>query len=220
MMYNTFKKGSRAYNCLEKLKIDSTSLQKLYLPKLIETLEAEDPESTAIFKQRLSQFHPRLVLNMIDDPKDAEKALKIRHSCSQYLGLELEHLGIIYRDGSQDKALASRLPVIKYKPQAVISQAIYRIADKIIHSETLKFDKDYDAFENAENSFALASEEAADDYTAKMTYLEELVGSGALTMGELAETLKSQQYEITSLKNENALLKKKLLDAAKQGYKV
>ncbi len=220
MMYNTFKKNSRAYQCLEKLKIDSASLQKLYLPKLIETLEREDPASTAVFKNRLKQFHPRLVLNMIDDPKDAEKALKIRRSCSEYLGLELEHLGIIYRDGTQDKALAARLPVIKYKPQAVISQAIYRIADKIMQSETLVFDDDYNVYDNIEDSFAIAKEEAADDYTAKMSYLEELVGSGALTMGELAETLKSLQYEITSLKNENALLKKKLLDASKRGYKV
>ena len=220
MMYNTFKKGSKAYEVLEKLKIDSSSLQKLYLPKLIQTLETADPENALLFKQRLSKFHPRLVLNMIDDPKDADKALKIRHSCSQYLGLELEHLGVIYRDQCQDKALAARLPVIKYKPQAVISQAIYRIADKIIQSDNDDGKGDYDTLKISDDSFLVASEEANDDYSAKMSCLEELVGSGALTMGELAETLRTQQYEITTLKNENALLKKKLIEASNQGYKV
>ena len=220
MMYNTFKKGTPAYNYLESLKNDSASLQRLYIPKLIETLEKEDPENTALFKARMKEFHPRLVLNMIDDPKDADRALKIRRSCSQYLGLDLEHLGVIYRDSLQDKALKSRLPVIIYKPQAIISQAVYRIADKIMQSETLTFDSDYDLTEAQENSFVLANEEATDDFGAKMAYVEDLVGTGALTMGELAETIKQQQYEITSLRNENVLLKKKLVEAAKQGFKV
>lgn len=220
MMYNTFKKGTPAYMYLESLKSDTSNLQRLYIPKLIEALEKVDPENTEIFKKRMKEFRPRLVLNMIDDPKDTDRALKIRHSCSQYLGLDVEHLGVVYRDTLQDKALYSRLPVVIYKPQSVIAQAIYRIAEKIISSETLKFDDDYDITAANDNSYALASEEANDDYGARMSYVEELIGSGALTMSELAETIKQQQFELTSLKNENTMLKKKLVEAAKQGFKV
>ena len=220
MMYNTFKKGSAAYNYLESLKKDSSSLQKLYLPKLVENLQKIDPESTNLFKKRMGEFHPRLVLNMIDDPRVVDKAQKIRRSCQQYLGLSLEHLGVIYRDSMQYKALSSRLPVIVYKPQSIIGQAIYRVADKILQSETLKFDDDYDITQASDTSFEIAADEASDDFSQKMAYIEELAGSGALTMGELAETIKQQQYEITQLKNENTLLKKKLLDAAKQGFKL
>ena len=220
MMYNTFKHGSPAYNYLEQLKSDTSSLQRLYIPKMIEQLEKVDPESTQLFKARMAQFHPRLVLNMIDDPKDADRAQKIRRSCSEYLGLNLEHMGVIYRDSMQDKALASRLPVIVYKPQAIISQAIYRIAEKIMQSETLKFDDNYDLTKAAETSFEIANEEASDDYNAKMAYVEDLVGTGALTPGELAETIKTQQYEITALRNENTMLKKKLVEAAKLGFKL
>lgn len=220
MMYNTFKKGSKAYEYLETLKKDSLSLQRLYIPKLIETLDSVDPESTALFKKRMEEFHPRLVLNMIDDPKDADRAQKIRRSCQQYLDLELEHLGVIYRDTLQDKALSSKLPVIVYKPQSLIGQAIYRVAEKVMQSETLKFDEEYDLTQASETSFEIANEEAEDGYSQKMAYVEELAGTGALTAGELAETLKQQQYEITALKTENNFLKKKLLEAAAQGFKV
>ncbi len=220
MMYNTFKKGSKAYNYLETLKKDSVSLQKLYIPRLVELLEKEDPEATALLKRRIQEFHPRLILNLVDDPKDSNRAQSIRRSCLQYLGLDLEHLGIVYRDSLQDKALASRLPVIIYKPQSMIGQAIYRIAEKIIQSETLKFDDDYDLTQAADTSFEIATEEANDDFEQKMSYIAELAGTGALTPGELAETLRQQQFEITSLKNENNLLKKKLLEAAAQGFKV
>ncbi len=220
MMYNTFRKGTPAHDYLENLKKDSSSLQRLYIPKLVEALEKVDPKNTALFKSRMNEFRPRLVLNMIDDPKDADRANKIRRSCQQFLGLNLEHLGVVYRDTLQDKALASRLPVIIYKPQSLVSQGIYRVADRIIHSETLAFDDDYDITQASETSFQIAAEEAGEDYSQKMSYVEDLIGSGTLTTGELAEAIKQQQFELTQLKKENLLLKKKLIDAARQGFKI
>ncbi|HUH43798.1 MAG TPA: P-loop NTPase [Treponemataceae bacterium] len=213
LMYNSFKKNSKAYKFLESLKSDAHSLQRIYIPKLIDTLMQVDPQSTEVFRRRIARFKPRLILNMIDDPKDADKAQKIRRSCTEYLGLELEHLGIIYRDSLQDIALASRLPIIIYKPNAMLSQAIFRISEKIAFSETIRFDSDgnYDSFQYAES-------EAQEDFENKMTYIEELLGTGALTMNELAETIKTQQYEISQLKKENALLKTKIVKALSQGF--
>ncbi len=215
LMYNSFKRNSAAYKYLEQLKTDTNTLQKLYIPKLTEAIRRIDPVSATTFEHRMSQFHPRLIMNMIDDPKDAEKAYRIRRSCQEYLGLDLEHLGVLYKDPMQDIALASRLPVTVYKPQSVLSQAIYRIAEKIIQSETIQFDN-----ELADDSFAAADTEAEQDYSTKMTYVEDLLGSGALTTGELADTIRAQQYDITQLKNENTLLKTKLLKAIQQGYRV
>lgn len=217
LMYSSFKRGSKARAKLDSLKNDASSLQRLYIPKIIEEVEKVDPENAQLFKDKISHFYPRLVMNMIDDPKDADKALKIRRSCKEYLNLELEHLGVIYRDPVQDIALASRLPVIVYKPQSMISQAIYRIADKIIQSEVDSV-PNFEIF--TEESFQSAEVEANIDFDSKMDYLEELVGSGALTMADLSETIKSQQYEISILKKENILLKHKITKALEQGYRL
>ncbi len=217
LMSASFKKASKAAQYLEKLKTDAASLKKLYIPRLIETLDEIDPKNTAVFKERLSQFHPRLVMNMIDDPKDADKALKIRRSCQQYLGLDVEYLGVMYRDSLQDRALSSRLPVISYKPNSVLSQAIFRIAEKILQSETMEF-TDFAAA--TDTSFEIAQEEATDDFSAKMSYVEDLIGTGALSTGELAEIIKTQQFELNQLRNENLLLKSKIVKAANQGFKV
>ena len=219
LMATSFKKNSKAAQYLEKLKGDSASLQRLYIPKLIESLQEIDPESAQNFSDKMKQFHPRLVMNMIDEPKDADKALKIRRSCQQYLGLDIESLGVMYRDTLQDKALSSRLPVVVYKPNAVISQAIYRVAEKVLQSETLQFEGTFEDIDT-DASYELASEEAVDDFSQKMSYVEDLVGTGALSMGELAETIKTQQYELNQLRNENMLLKSKLVRAAQQGFKV
>ncbi len=218
LMSSSFKRDSAAAKYLESLKNDSSSLQRLYIPKMIEALRNVDPQNAAVFEQKMAQFHPRLVMNMIDEPKDADKALKIRRSCQQYLGIDVESLGVMYRDMLQDKALSSRLPVVVYKPNAVISQAIYRIAEKILQSETIQFSD----FENQDldSTYEVAAEEASDDYSQKLSFVEDLVGTGALSMGELAETIKTQQYEINQLKNENLLLKSKLVKAASQGFKI
>jgi flagellar biosynthesis protein FlhG len=154
---------------------------------------------------------------MIDDPKDADVAMKIRRSCEEYLDIKVEHLGVMYRDTIQDTALASRLPVVLYKPNSIISQAIYRIADKILQSDEEEYSltqKDVD------DSFQEASVEAEIDFENKMEYVEELLHSGALSQGDLLETVKSQQLEISKLKKENNFLKYKLTQAASQGFKV
>ena len=224
LMNNTFGKTSKAAKYLARLKKDSNAMQRLYIPKLIQEIQSVDPDNAALFLRRVQQFRPRLILNMIDDPKDADRAQKIRRSCLQYLGIDLEHLGVMYRDNLQDKALASRLPVTVYKPQSVLSQAIFRIAEKIIQSETLYWDDSYelsgDDYVDGSDSFALAQEEAQDDFEMKMQTISDLVGTGALTAGELAETIRVQQYELNQLKKENNLLKSKLIKAASMGYKV
>lgn len=210
LMYSTFKKGSAAYGYLEKLRKDGTSLQQLYIPKLMEAIREVDPGSHAKFKERMKLFHPRLIMNMIEDPKSAEVAQKIRRSCAEYLGLEIEHLGVIYRDTLQDTALAARLPILLYKNQSILSQAIYRIADKILQSEEEQVPLEG---RSIEESFQEAELEAEVDFEAKMEYVEDLLHCGALSMADLVETVKTQQIEINQLRKENLFLKSRLVKA-------
>jgi flagellar biosynthesis protein FlhG len=126
-------------------------------------------------------------------------------------------MGIIYRDMIQDKALAGRLPIVLYKPQSVLSQAIYRIADKILESPEDNFTPDD---KQIDDSFTEAELEAEIDFDTKMEYIEDLLHSGAMNQGDLIETVKSQQLEISKLKKENNFIKLKLTKAMQQGYKI
>jgi flagellar biosynthesis protein FlhG len=143
--------------------------------------------------------------------------MKIRRSCEEYLDLKIEHMGIIYRDVIQDTALASRLPITLYKPQSILSQAIYRIADKILESPEDTYSPDD---KQIEESFQEAEMEAEADFDSKLNYIEDLLHSGAMNQGDLIETIKSQQYEISKLKKENNFIKLKLTRAMQQGFKV
>jgi len=218
LMFSSCTKGSPMRAYMEKIRKDGAGgHHKLYIPKMLPEIKHIDPASYEKFIQRLETLRPRLIMNMVDEPKNADVAMKIRRSCEEYLALKIEHMGIVYRDVVQDTALASRLPITLYKPQSILSQAIYRIADKILQSPEDNYSPDD---KQIEDSFQEAEMEAEIDFDSKLGYVEDLLHSGAMSHGDLIETVKSQQFEISKLKNETNFLKSKLTHAMQQGFKV
>jgi flagellar biosynthesis protein FlhG len=206
--------GAKYINGLFK---DRSELQSIYIPDIVHKLEEHDSAAAQKYREAVRKFHPRLIMNMIDDPKDAETVNRLRRSTHQYLDLDLLHLGVIYRDTLQDTALAARLPILRYKPRSVLSQAIYRIAEKLISLS----DADESGFldlEAVNDSFDAAGMEAEQDFETKLNYIEDLLNTGALSTGDLIETIKSQHHEIIQLKRQNGLYKSKLLSAMQKGF--
>lgn len=193
-----------------------TGLQRVYIPELLNEIDNRDKSIGTACRERLRLFQPRIVLNMVENPKDAERAGRLRRSCQQYLDIDPVHLGVVYRDDMQDVALSSRLPIVRYKPNGVLAQAIYRIADKV---QQLRDEDDTKLdIESVDDSYDAAGVEAEDDFDSKMNYIEELLHTGALSTGDLVETIKSQHFEITQLRKQNRLFKTKLSQALKQGF--
>lgn len=218
VLNSSIKRNSPAYNYLEELKNDGVSLQKVHVAKLLENIKQIDPEVYDKFANKIKDVQPRLVLNMLDDPKDVSKSNRLKISSREYLGLEIEHLGVIYRDSMQNLALNSRLPIIIYKPKSVLSQAIFRLRDKVLDlPEGKPIPLDY---EDADVSFDQAGVDAESDFSVKENSIEELLDSGALTQGDLLETIKMQQYEIKQIRKENRFLKDKIVKLSESGVKI
>jgi flagellar biosynthesis protein FlhG len=172
----------------------------------------------AAYMQKAAHFQPRLLLNLLENKKDTAIAGRLRRSVREYLGLDLEHLGIMYRDEMQDIALNSRLPLLIYKPHSILSQAIYRVADKLSQytgeEEQLLDISDFD------ESFQIAELEAEIDFSERLHYIQELMHTNSLSVGDLIDIIKSQHIETEKLKKENQLLKIKLSKAVREGFKL
>jgi len=216
LMGVAFKKQSPAYNYMASLKKEGSLIQRVYIPQILNRIKNDDSDSYNSFLELAENFHPSIILNMIDDPKDAERVDKLKRSAREYLDIELDHLGIIYRDDLQDIALNSRLPIVHYKPNSVMSMAVYRIADKIMQRQA----PGAGGFEigNLEEGYEQAEMEAETDFQVKLRNLEELLHFGTLTTGDLIEIIRSQYFEINHLKKENQLLKTKLAKFADNGF--
>lgn len=218
ILHSCIETRSPAHEYMESLRRDGFSLQKIHVTKLLENIRRIDEGAWKAFSERIVHLRPRLIMNMVEDPADVAKSKRLRVSTRDYLGVELEHLGVIYRDEYQQKAQQSQLPIVVYKPQSVLSQAIYRIADKLMEME-------YDdsgplSSPEAESTFEEAETEAETDFNAKMGSLEELLESGVLSQGDLVETIRTQQMELDALKKETRFLKSKIVKAAEAGYKL
>ncbi len=218
LLYTSYDRKSPAIDYLEQLRKDGISLQKVYLSSLQDKLRELDPEGTACFEEKKKHFQPKLVMNMLENPEDMQKSDRLIQSVRDYLEINMEFLGVMYRDEFQKTALNSRLPVIIYKPRSVLSQGIFRISDKILEMH-LEDSVNISALE-AEYSYQAAEMEAETDFNDKVQSLEELLHSGVLTQGDLIETIRMQQYEINKLKKENRFIKAKLVKAAEAGFQV
>jgi flagellar biosynthesis protein FlhG len=218
ILNSCISRDSPVFDYMENLRKDGFSLQKIHVGKLLENIKKLDKNVYDIYQEKSSHLRPRLVMNMLEDPKDTNRANKLKLSSRQYLGLEMEHLGILYRDDLQNLALNSQLPIVIYKPQSVLSQAIFRMADKILEMDDVSMEPM--ALGDGEESFINAAYEAEQDFENKQNSLEELLHCGALTQGDLIESIKMQQFELKQIKKENLLLKQKLTKAMQAGYKV
>jgi flagellar biosynthesis protein FlhG len=218
ILNSCISRDSPVFDYMENLRKDGFSLQKIHVGKLLENIKKLDKNVYNVYQEKSSHLRPRLVMNMLEDPKDTNRANKLKLSSRQYLGLEMEHLGILYRDDLQNLALNSQLPIVIYKPQSVLSQAIFRMADKILEMDDVSMEPM--ALGDGEESFINAAYEAEQDFENKQNSLEELLHCGALTQGDLIESIKMQQFELKQIKKENLLLKQKLTKAMQAGYKV
>jgi flagellar biosynthesis protein FlhG len=204
------------------MRRDPGGLQKAYVPRIMEKIGMEDPVSHAKLSVVLERLRPRLVLNMLEDPADSDKMEKLRRSAREYLGIELAHLGVIYRDELQGVALGSRIPIVRYKPGSILSRAVYRISDKIVSTPPAEAANErWPALtgtpESDDAGFQAAGSEAESDFQAMRRDLEDLLHSGALTTGDLVEAVRTQQLELATLRRENALLRARLLRAVREG---
>jgi flagellar biosynthesis protein FlhG len=215
MLSRLIKRNSKSYDYMKRLEKEAHDQQKFNLPELLKKIKHLDAAVYEAYREKLARFSPRIVLNLLENEKDVVFGERLRRSLSDFLGMTVEHLGVIYRDPLQDTALNSRIPLIVYKPQAVLSQAVFRIAEKILDApadDGALIEPDTDA------SFELAAAEAKADFAEKLHSIEELVYSGALTQGDLVDIIKQEHIELSNLKKENQLLKNKLSRAVQEGF--
>jgi flagellar biosynthesis protein FlhG len=215
IIVSSFPSKSPGGEFIQKLKSDGLSLQKLHVRNLISELKQIDPENAVTLEKVLNHFHPFLVMNLLDEPKDATKAERLRKSISHYLGVEMDFLGVIFRDEAQGRAMASGLPITVYKPDSVMSQGVQRIAKRFMQNVHEKPDR-LMSVQAIENSHHVVLQEAESDYQDKINSIEDLYVSGALSQGDILETLRVQQYEVNQLRKENRWLKNKIHDLLQQ----
>ncbi|WP_024653909.1 P-loop NTPase [Borrelia persica] len=205
-----FKKETKAYKTISDIRKDSIDLQKIYIPNLLLKIEECDPENYEKLMQTLARFSPFIIFNMLNKPDDIIKTERILKSAKDYLNINLQSIGSIYKDELVDQALNHKIPITIYQPRSLTSKSMKKIAKKLIGLEAVMNDVELLSEEDLNESYHFVMKEAQDEYLEKYAYLESLLMNKTIDNNSIIDIIKSQQKEITTLRKQNMMFKKKL----------
>ena len=157
-----------------------------------------DPEIHSEAAKLLDTISPKIIINMAYKPKDVAMGEKLRKISKNYLNIDMEYLGFLYRDKMVEESISQRNPLYLMSPDNQTNQTIIRIAYKIVNAKQLPyFLLDID---NYDDSLEIMLEEATDDLISRIEGYEELADENLLTINELISIVKNLEYENLGLK--------------------
>jgi flagellar biosynthesis protein FlhG len=168
-----------------------------------------DPEIHAEAAALMDSFYPKIIINMAYKPKDVSMGERLRKIAKNYLSIDMEYLGFLYRDKIVEQSVHERKPLAILAKSSQTYQTIIRMAYKIVSAKKLPyFLLD---IENYDDSLEVLLEEATDDLITRIEGYEELADENMLTVNELISIVKNLEYENLTLKRRTQDLENELI---------
>jgi len=190
-----FSKNSKVSTYLKRIIKEKKPGDFPSMEEISKSIKKIDSKSYTRLKKILSILQPKLILNIANSPDDIYNAKKLEELIYDNLMLNVECMGLVFKDESVDESLVDLVPIIKNNPESMFSKEIDRIAQKIVQSpEFPKMPLDLDYYED---SYELARIEAENDY-------EELSESKPIDnqfdIEELMTVIRAQKKQINELR--------------------
>jgi hypothetical protein len=168
-----------------------------------------DPEIHSEAAALLDSFYPKIIINMAHKPKDIAMGERLRKISKNYLSVDMEYLGFLYRDKVVEQSIYERKPLALTAPSSQTYQTIVRIAYKIVNARKLPyFLLDINNYDDAPEAML---EEATDDLISRIEGYEQLADENLLTVNELISIVKNLEYENLTLKRRNQDLEDEII---------
>ena len=98
---------------------------------LLREIESIDTADGARFVQTMREFRPRVIINNVRTAEDIKLGFAVCSVCRKYFGIEAEYLGYVNQDDDVRLSIASKTPLVEFRPKSDASIYLERIARKI-----------------------------------------------------------------------------------------
>jgi len=98
---------------------------------LLREIELIDTADGARFVQTMREFRPRVLINSVRTAEDIKLGFAVCSVCRKYFGIEAEYLGYVNQDDDARLSIASKTPLVEFRPKSDASIYLERIARKI-----------------------------------------------------------------------------------------
>jgi flagellar biosynthesis protein FlhG len=143
----------------------------------------------------MEAMKPKFVINMARTPDDIQIVEQLRDLVRNNLSLDVECMGLIYRDDAVEQALEEGSPLATSHGDSVAGRGIFRISQKILQSEEfpkMPLELDYYA-----DTYELTLLEAQSDYEELQG---ETGGDGEVGAADLLAIISEQKRQIDELR--------------------
>jgi flagellar biosynthesis protein FlhG len=163
--------------------------------EILEKMTKIDPEAGSKAKRYLDALKPKFIVNMARSPDDLSVVEQLRDLVRRYLEIDVECMGLVYRDDAVDLAMEEGKPLITTRGDAIFTREISRISQKILQSDNfpvMPLDLDYYA-----DTYELALIEAQNDYEEMQTMGKD---EDDVDAGDLLAIISEQKQQINELR--------------------
>ncbi len=138
----------KAQELVEKVMFEKVKLGIRTPNDMLEALGMFDRKIGDAFKEEISRFQLKLILNMMQHDSEADIGPGMVDVCRKYFGFDIEFLGAVSYDGAVPSSIRVRKPLHLNSPDCSAAKEIEEIAHLLFHNQL------HDAWEDAESEDA------------------------------------------------------------------
>jgi flagellar biosynthesis protein FlhG len=166
------------------------------MEEVLAGIENIDLEAGKKARKYLAALHPKFIVNMALSPADLELAEKLRDLVRKNLSVEVECMGLIFRDGSVDRSVEEGKPLIISQGDSTAAKEIARITQKVLQSNN--YPQMPLELDNYADTYELALIEAQNDFEELQSRGKE--GEEEVDAGDLLAIISNQNMQINELR--------------------
>ena len=126
-LQQTFKNDAKALSLLG-IAGDSSLVQfNSPLEEILEKAQKSSKEISDQIEHALTEFRPRLILNMVMEPDEIKEGMTIKTAAAELLSIDLDYMGYVDYDDEMRKSVKELKPFILYNPKSSASRSIAKI---------------------------------------------------------------------------------------------
>jgi len=139
LVYRRLIKGLKHFNgpleIIQKYADSETFKSTVTMENLLEEVTQMDADAAKEMETLLTEFRPRLLLNMMKESNDETNGLAVKVAAKDLLSIDMDYLGAIHTDETVSASLKEGIPFIRFDPKCQASRDLSNIIiSKVLHA--------------------------------------------------------------------------------------
>ncbi len=131
MLFRSFPAKSREREIIKNFMMEKIEGTDNSFFNLVEQLGKFNKQSGNLAESQISNFFPRVVLNIGRNRQSVNLGLKLRQICKKNIGINMEYIGFIEYTDQISLSIIKRTPLVLSNPKTQFSKALRSIAEHL-----------------------------------------------------------------------------------------